>query len=73
MTKTKKHRDRLLDCVANIITQWITPGDDFKIGGYRIKRGEIVERLRLMSFENLEASPREMHDFSEGSNDKELK
>lgn len=48
--KQKARRDRALDHIAHLIEQWIGMGG-FEFGGYKFKRGEVVERLRLLSFE----------------------
>lgn len=62
--KQQSYRDKIIDCAAKIVQQWIDMGD-FKIGGYQITRGEVVERLQLSSFEKLTASPQELYNFDE--------
>lgn len=45
-------REKLIDLIARIIEQWIAQGD-FRVGGYVIRRGDVVERLHLRDIENL--------------------
>ena len=46
-------REKIADIVARIISQWVSPADEIKVGVYNFTRGEIVERLHLWDVEML--------------------
>lgn len=47
---TRKDRLKL---VANIIEQWVSPGEEIIVAGQTFKRSEIVTELKLVPFECL--------------------
>lgn len=47
------YKEKIADIVARIISQWVLPGDEIKVGTYTFTRGEIVERLHLRDIETL--------------------
>lgn len=47
------YKEKIADIVARIISQWVSPVEEIKIGVYTFTRGEIVERLHLRDIETL--------------------
>lgn len=50
---TSTYKEKIADIVARIISQWVLPTDEIKVGVYTFTRGEIVERLHLRDIETL--------------------
>lgn len=48
-------RDKIIDIIARIVEQWIAQGD-FRIGGYVIRKSEVLDRLHLHDFERVIAN-----------------
>lgn len=46
-------REKIADIIARIISQWVSPVEEIKVGVYTFTRGEIVERLHLRDIETL--------------------
>lgn len=47
-------RDKIIDLIARIVEQWIAQ-DDFRLGGYVIRKSEVLDRLHLHDFERVVA------------------
>lgn len=56
-------RDKIIDIIARIIQQWIAQGD-FHLGGYVIRKSEVLDRLHLHDFERVIAD-----EVAENAND----
>lgn len=48
-------RDKIIDLIARIVEQWIAQGD-FHLGGYVIRKSEVLDRLHLHDFERVIAN-----------------
>ena len=47
------YKEKIADIVARIISQWVSPVEEIKVGVCTFTRGEIVERLHLRDIETL--------------------